>query len=219
MVFQPVAPELYTVAFNSDIGLPNATEDWQGLHQRGGIDIRDSDFRVTLANRSGQPLTVTNIEAVVYGVSEPAIGSIALVYTQGAEGIEQFGVELDSEVRGVTSPLHRVENGEYTMSASTAPVFFQSHHVALAPGEIYEAKVAVADAVSHEDDFGELEYGFIVTGNTAGGSISYRSPHFKIIGYPHTSASTVHEYWKLAEASGKPCWVPADKSGLEPQCP
>ena len=219
VLFQPVAPELYMVAFDYDIGLPKDDEQWQGLHERGGVDLRNSNFRLTLADRSGQPLTVTNIEAVVYGASQPAIRSIASVYTQGAAGIEQFGVELDSEATGATSPFHRVENGVYTPTPFSAPLFFHDHNIALAPREIYEAKVAVADYESHKSSFSELDYGFIITGNTASGPFTYRSPHFKILGYPHTSTVSAREYWELGEASGKPCWIPANKSGTEPQCP
>ena len=75
---------------------------------------------------------------------------MASVYTQGAAGLEEFGAVLESDAVGTTAPFHRTERGVYTQDPSTAPIFFENHHIALVPNEIYEAKVAVVESVSSE---------------------------------------------------------------------
>jgi len=136
--------------------------------------------------------------------------------TQGATELEEFGVELDSDAVGTTFPFHRVEPGETpTMGASIAPVFFQSHNIALAPNEIYEAKLEVSADISKE-----LEYGFVITGNTAHGTFSYRPmSYFKLVGYRFLGHQFAHEYWTLPQQLGGPCWMPVHITDMEPRCP
>jgi hypothetical protein len=92
-------------------------------------------------------------------------------------------------------------------------LFFNDHSIALAPGAVYEAKVAVISGVPKE-----LEYAFIVSGNTATGGFSYiAKPHFRIAGL---AMHYKHEYWLLPERSSRYCWVQAytPPEGL-PLCP
>jgi hypothetical protein len=216
VVFRPVALKDYAVVFARDIGLPRASEQWESLHAQGGIDIGASAFRLTLANRSEAPLTVTNIEAVVRGSrSLVPTGALASVYTQGGASIEEFGAALKSEAIGATAPFHRVENDQTVYDPSGSALFFQDHDIALAPNEVYEAKVEIVAYVANL-----LEYDFVVTGNTASGSLSYRSPFFTIAGNGPTGARKYrHEYWMLPEPSGPQCWVRVSRAVTYPRCP
>lgn len=215
-IFQPVSPPIYEVAFDKPIALPKSSEQWESLHDRGGIDVGYSNFRLTLASQSGFPLTITNIEAVVYGSQSLPNNTLATLYTQGAVLLKEFGVELTSGATGATSPLHRVEKNETpTTSPAIAPVFFQKHDITLAPGEISEAKLEVIASVNEV-----LEYGFLVTGNSAHGGFSYRlTPHFKIASYDQTSSKFEHAYWELSPPLGGPCWVLMGGASSEPHCP
>jgi hypothetical protein len=216
--FVQVSPAIYEVAFNRPVSLPKSTEEWESLHTRGGVDVGESSFRLTLANQSNSPLTITNVHAVVYGSQSPPTTTLASVYTQGAALLEEFGVELTSATVGATAQFHKQEPGELqTMSPSIAPLFFQRHDITLAPGEIYEAKVQIIARVNDE-----LEYGFVVMGNTANGGFSYQlTPHFKIASYGQQLAKFQHSYWWLPQPLGGPCWiVPYESSnGQEPRCP
>jgi hypothetical protein len=210
--FTPTSPENFGVAFNRDTGIPHATERWAGLHARGGVDIAKSEFRITLANRSSRPLTVTNIEAEVRRSRPPPTDTGAYVLTQGSEVLEQFGMELQSAAVGRTYPLRQAKgsHGEYS---SDLPLFFSNHSIALAPGAVYEAKVAVISGISRE-----LEYAFVISGNTATGDFSYiAKPFFRIAGL---AVHYKHEYWLLPERTGRSCWVRAytPPQGL-PLCP
>ncbi len=126
--------------------------------------------------------------------------------------LEQFGVELQSEAVSHTYPLRQAKgsHGEYS---SDLPLFFTNHSIALAPGAVYEAKVAVISGISRE-----LQYAFVVSGNTAAGRFSYiAKPFFRIAGL---AVHYKHEYWLLPERTGQYCWVRAytPQEGL-PLCP
>lgn len=209
--FHPAATRLYAVAFDHDIGLPNASEQWQALHDRGGVDIGASAFHATLANRSAAPLTITNIEAVVRRIRLAPATSLALVYTQGAGALEDFAVALTDEQVGATAPFHQIGSG-LTLDPASAPLFFPSHNIALSSGEIYEAKVDVVAQVHRE-----LEYDFTISGNTAGSGFTYHTGSFLIAGHP--TITYPHEYWRVPYP-GHECWVLATPSAPEePRCP
>jgi hypothetical protein len=214
-----VSPGIYSVAFDHNVGLPSGPEQWGGLHRRGGIDAGQSELRLTLANRSDAPLTVNNIQAVVRHSRPRPAGALASVFTQGASAVQGLGILLNSDVPGAAAPLHRVPNGEAFADPADAPLFFPSHDIALAPGEIYEARLAVVTQLQKE-----LEYGFVISGNTAQGSFSYTSPSlFRITGAHHGPNEYPHEYWRIESEHGAPgCWVLAtNPEHLQhlPRCP
>jgi hypothetical protein len=215
--FRPAAPVLYSVAFSEPIGLPKPSEDWDSLHRRGAIDVGGSVLRLTLANQTPEPVTVTNIEAVVDGSAPAPTGTLASVYTQGASSLEEFSVELTSDVADTKAQFHRQEPNEtLTESPSIAPYFFRNHYIRVPPHDLYEAKISV---VSTPHD--QVEYGFLITGETVGGSFSYHlTPHFKIVGSA-SSTNFARHYWWLPQVSRGPCWiVPYTPSGGgEPRCP
>lgn len=64
---RPSAPDLLHVAFRKQIPQPSAREGWGELRRRGGIDVGDSRFHLTLANESSEPISVLNVHAEVLG--------------------------------------------------------------------------------------------------------------------------------------------------------
>jgi len=179
--------------------------------------VGESNFRLTLANQTAAPLTVTDIEAVVDGSKPAPTGALASVYTQGAALLEEFGVELTSDAVGTTAQFHRQEPNEIPAgSPSIAPAFFRNHYIRVPPHDIYEAKVSVVTTVDSR-----VEYGFVVTGDTARGSFSYHLPPRFIIARYAPKAKFVHSYWWLPQPLGGPCWIVAYESsgGQEPRCP
>jgi hypothetical protein len=217
VVFQPVASELFSIAFDHDIGVPKASEGWLALHARGGIDVGVSDFRLTLADQSGVPLTVTNIEAVVRRARPAPDKSLAYVYTQGAGTLEGFAVELGSEMENATALVHRYGEQSPTngpvgnVITETAP-FFRNHTITLAPHEIYEAKLEVT--TSHQN---ELEYDFVLSGNTSNHHIVYRTGYFRISGWGQGFSHYPNRYFTLPPHPGN-CWARVTKS-FAPRCP
>ncbi len=184
------------------------------LHARGGIDVTLSKFRLTLANTSSAPITITDIEAVVTASQPRPMGSEARVYTQGTEGLEEFGVLLRDTTSGSRFAFHHTPHGEMVEDAETGPPFFTNHDISLAPNAIYEAKVAVQIEVSRE-----VEYGFVIRGNTAQHSFTYRpQAQFKIVGFNPHLLEVAHLYWQLPRASGSSCWIHA-YAKYEPACP
>jgi hypothetical protein len=217
VAFDQVAPVIYSVAFSSPTGLPSQSEEWASLHRRGAVDVGQSNFRLTLANQTSAPLTVTNIEAVVYGSKSAPTGTVASVFTQGSGTLEEFSVELASNAKGATAQFHRQEPTELpTESPSIAPAFFHSHYIRVPPHDIYEAAVSVITTV-----YGQVEYSFVVTGATASSGFSYHlAPRFAIARYESQSEFARSYWWLPKTSSGGPCWIAqyAPSDGQQPRC-
>jgi hypothetical protein len=199
----PTAPALYQVAFSRDIGLPAPEVGWAALHARGGIDVDHSTLRFTFANRSGRPLSITDVHAQVLNRMPPPTGSGAGVYTQGDEPLKSFIVRLDNPVPGSTAAFHRVTpRGD---SYEPAP-FFEANDISLQPGEIYQGTVIVETKVD-----AALRYRFVVVGQTAGGSFSTAIPGvFEISGLSiYEWSGYGHHYWNLDECQerGGHAWI------------
>lgn len=208
--FVSTSPVNFAVAFNHSIPIPHPAERWAGLHARGGVDVNASDFRLTLANRSSKPLTVTSIEAEVERSRPAPTDSGAYVLTQGSEVLEQFDIELQSDAVGRAYPIRHEQD---LHGRKALQLFFNHHSIALAPGAVYEANVEVISGIPKE-----LDYAFIVAGNTATKGFRYlATPHFRIAGL---ALHYRHEYWLMPERTGRYCWVKAytPHEGL-PLCP
>jgi hypothetical protein len=215
VVWTPEAPQNFAVLFNRYIPVPRESEAWQGLHARGGVDVTLSKFRLTLANTSNVPITITDVEAIITAAQPRPVGSEARVYTQGTEGLEEFGVLLRDTTPGSRSAFHHTPHGEVVEDAETGPPFFTNHDISLAPSQIYEAKVAVQIEVSRE-----VEYGFIIRGNTARRSFTDRPrARFRIVGFNPHLFEVAHLYWQLPRRSGSSCWIHAYNAKYEPACP
>lgn len=206
VAFQAVAPPDFEIAFPYDIGLPAASEQWAALHARGGIDIGQADFDVTLANRSQLPLTITNIEARILASEAAPTAWHGAVFTQGDEPIDTLVANLESASTGSTAPLHWAPGGIASLSG---PLFFKSHDISLQPGEVHQTVITAFVKASVAQ---ELRYRFDISGNTANGSFSVRTPSFRITAFANAYA---HSYWTLQLGH---CWVVATSGGF-PRCP
>jgi hypothetical protein len=206
--FHPVAPEVYAVAFDHAIGLPTASEQWETFHNRGGIDVEQSNFRVALSNPSTVPLYITSIEAVVRGLEPRPTASLARVFTQGEESIRDFRVELASAAVGTTAHFQGTKGED----------FFRNYKITLTPSETYIANVAVVDYLP-----GVIEYGFVITEYTPRGLVHHPTPYFRIGGAAGANELTeyTHVYYWLREHSRPGCWIRAQEaSGAAfPRCP
>ncbi len=215
VAFTPVAPPLFATAFARTIGVPSSSEGWEALHHRGGIDVGESDFRLTLANRSAAPLTITNLEAIVRSATPAPVATLAAMFTQGAAQIEEFSAELANATVGAHSPLHRERSDEGSMDPNTSPRFFTNHIIALKPGEIYEAKLAVISHV-HRD----LGYRWLIAGNSAAGGFSEESSTTFHIAGTQSAHKYAREYWLIPKPRESFCWIAAHKFGSDlPVCP
>jgi hypothetical protein len=205
---QQLPQEIFAIALAHNIGTPAASETWVALHARGGVSVVKSAFELTLADRSTVPLTVTNVEAVVVR-SEPAPKAWeGLEFTQGGEGIEQFRAFLTSGASGSAVPVSQgdTEEGE----GLNGPPYFRTHDVSLTPGQIYQAAVTIVNTVEDR----ELQYRFVVSGNTASGPFTVETRSFRITGWRGHYA---HRYWHVTEGS-RQCWMRMLPPGM-PHCP
>jgi hypothetical protein len=181
----------YQVVFRRDIGLPTPANGWATLHAGGGIDVGRSKFRFTFANRSGTPLSITDVHTQVLGRASPPTGSLAGVYTQGDEALKDFFVQLDNPTPGSTAALHRARSGSF--SAAATP-FFQANDISLRPGEIYQGTVTVMTNVDAAP-----RYRFVVVGQTAGGSFSIAIPGVWEISGRGTSWTGYDRYYEALD--------------------
>lgn len=196
------APTLFDVGFHRDIGLPDPSIGWAALHARGGIDIYESAFRFTFANRSSAPLSITDVHAQVLGAVSPPSASEAGIYAQGDQPFKSFVANLDNRARGSMAALHRVNPDQH--SYDHAP-FFQANVISLQPGELYQGTVTVTTSVGTD-----LRYRFVVSGQTASGSFVTIIPDvFEIAGGPVGWNSYYHHYRNLdeCELAGGHAWI------------
>jgi hypothetical protein len=208
--FRPMASGLFDVAFDHDIGVPKVSEQWAALHARGGVDVNQTDFELTLANRSQLPLTVTDIEAEVLGSRPSPTTWEGYVFTQGGESIEKLTTTLGDDSRGSVTPLRSSEGSN---PSSNGP-YFESHIISLQPGEIYQAAITIFVG---EHMTRELQYRFDIAGNTASNGFSIHTPgSFRIA---PRMASYAHKYWSLSENNLEHCWVPVIPLKELPRCP
>jgi hypothetical protein len=160
---QPKPEEFFDIAFDHNIGMPAANEGWASLHERGGIDNVASLFELTLANRSPTSLTVTNIEAVVFKSWPAPSAWDGTQASQGGNGLAQFSAWLTSATPRTGVPVSQSGSGGGKLNG---PPYFETHYISLQPGEIYQAAITIISTVEDR----ELEYGFVVDGNTAASS-------------------------------------------------
>jgi hypothetical protein len=207
---QPEPLHFFDIAFDRDIGTPAPNEVWTSLHERGGIDDVASRIEVTLANRSATPLTVTNVEAVVLK-SWPAPsawdGSEA---SQGGEGLEQFSAWLTSATPRTGIPVSQSNGGGAKLNG---PPYFETHYISLRPGEVYQATISIVSTVTGR----ELEYGFVIDGNTAASSFAVTTtPNLLIT----RRRFYTHNYMHISGGSDtESCWIVEKVELGIPRCP
>jgi hypothetical protein len=207
-----IPKKIFAIAFPRDIGKPAASETWAALHARGGVDIVKDPVELTLANRSSVRLTVTNVEVVVVRSQPTPAAWAGFEATQGSEGIQQFRAFLTSGSPGSSEPVSMGGTG------LNGPSYFRTHDVSLAPGEIYQAVVSViGDAEGRE-----LEYRFVVSGNTASNPFTVDTGSFRVAGAPIHAANSPshypHEYTHVTGISTE-CWLASLPAHELPHCP
>jgi len=175
---QPTAPAIFKLAFDREIPLPGSEEGWEELRHRGGIDIGDSHFRLTLANDSPRPISVLAVWAEVLGSEPMPEGTVASQYTQGDEGIDRFLAFLPDGEKGSKAQLYAPGNPALEPEELEAETpFFERRYVKLVPGEVYPAALTVKSNTPRT-----IEYRLVAEGKSAGESFLVRSPPYRLVG-------------------------------------
>jgi hypothetical protein len=165
-------PGIFYVAFEHDPGLPPENAGWQDLIRRGGVDVYSSLFKVTLANRSDEPLTIRDIHVKLVGSVPPPTGAYAYAFTQGGGSLGQFAVRMNRTKPGAVLKLYKVVDDEpgWARDPPDKP-FFDGNYISLQPGEIYEATILVRAEAPNQR---MVSYRFVVAGSTPRRSFAIR---------------------------------------------
>lgn len=209
---QSEPPRFFDIAFDHNIGVPAPSEGWASLHKRGGIDNVSSLFELTLANRSPTPLTVTNIEAVVLKSWPAPSAWEGAQASQGGNGLAQFSAWLTSATPRTGVPLSQSGSGGAKLNG---PPYFETHYISLRPGEIYQADITILSTVEGR----ELEYGFVISGNTAANPFTVTSTP-KLLITRRLVPSYAHRYLHISgRTTAEDCWIVETPSLGIPTCP
>lgn len=157
-----VEPELFTIAFATDIGVPEDGIGWRELLAKGGIDVYRSGVRLTLANTTNRPVTVTDVQIRVVASREARLGSLAYEYSQGGEELPRFSATIESSAPGSATPLVLSDPGGTRPDESDS--YFSKNYLELAPGEIYEAAISIEAPLEEPT---EISYELVASGSTA----------------------------------------------------
>lgn len=208
---QPKPLQFFDIAFDHNIGVPAPSESWASLHKRGGIDNVASRFELALANRSPAPLTVTNIEAVVLKSWPAPSAWDGSQFSQGGEGLAQFSAWLTSATPRTGVPLSQGDSGGTKLNG---PPYFETHYISLQPGEIYQAAISIISTV----DDRELEYGFVISGNTAASPFTVTTTP-KLLITRRSGPSYAHSYLHISgRDNAEDCWIPETPDLGIPHC-
>jgi hypothetical protein len=175
---EPTPPEFFRLAFKRTIPLPAAMEDWGDLRRRGGIEVGDSHFRMTLSNDSSRPISVVNVRAEVLGSEPIPHGTFAYHSAQGDEGIDRFVTFLPGGRRGSVSQVYASSprlGGREAVEKQTP--FFEKTYVLLAPGEVDLSTLAVEAEARRT-----IEYRLVAEGDSANRHFVVKSRPFRIVG-------------------------------------
>jgi hypothetical protein len=197
--FTQTPPADFEVAFRYDIGTPAQSVGWDVLHARGAVDVLDSEFRFTLANRSATPLSISDLHAQVLGPVSAPTNTEASVYVQGDVPVESFLVRLYDAAPGSSARFYRTNH----LGDPQRTPFFQTHSISLKPGEIYQGAVSVKTFLT-----GAVRYRFVLSGQTPTASFLTVIPGvFVISGRTHDWSSYAHHYWNLSDCQARHYWV------------
>jgi hypothetical protein len=165
--FTHMPVHFFRFEFDRDIGLPSETTDWRRLLHEGGVEVGVSAYRLTLANRSSTPLTITDIRPEVTASRRVASGSVAYRQSQESVPLTHFEVWLSSARTGSSGHLR-----DLTVATIKPRAYFRDHYISLAPGELYEATIRVVTTVQ-----AQLTYRWVLDGSTPRGDFTIRDPH------------------------------------------
>lgn len=175
---RPTAPDLFTLAFEDELPLPQADEGWGELHRRGGIDVGRSHFRMILANEGPRPVSILSIQAEVLGSQPTPDGTIAHQYSQGDEGIDRFLAFLPNDRKGSVADIYAPGRGTVDRSKLNSKTpFFASTYVLLRPGEVYPAALTI-----EADTQRTITYRLVAEGESADQRFVVRSRPYRLVG-------------------------------------
>ncbi|HWI95265.1 MAG TPA: hypothetical protein VNS60_04270 [Solirubrobacterales bacterium] len=220
---RPIEPEFFHLAFYKQIPLPKPNEGWSQLRRRGGIDAGDTNFRMILANRSTEPISVLSVRVEVLGSKPRPHGTFTYRFSQGEEGLGKLTAAIDQ-----VHP-HAIARVYKSSAAVLDPVerkkiipYFQTTYILLRPGEVYPAALSI-----HAESGRLVRFRLIAEGHSAGHTFVRRSPIHSLIGrsgapsderyartyavgqFPGLCTTTPESPWYdaryLYSNSGKPC--------------
>jgi hypothetical protein len=225
---RPIQPEFFHLAFYKQIPLPKPNEGWSQLRGRGGVDVGDTNFRMILANRSTEPISVLSVRVEVLGSKPRPQGAFAYRFSQGEEGRGQLTAAIDQVhpnavarvYKSSAAVLDRRERKKITP-------YFQTTYILLRPGEVYPATLSV-----HAESDRLVRFRLIAEGRSAGRSFVQRSAIHSLVGksgapsgeryartyavgqFPGLCTTTPESPWYdaryLYSNNGKPCPSGAD---------
>ena len=225
---QPTKPEFLHLAFYKQIPLPKPNEGWSRLRQRGGIAVGDSNFRMILANRGTEPISVLSVRVEVLESKPRPRGTLAYRFSQGEEGIGQLAAAIDQVHPHAVARLYKSSAAvfERTARKKMAP-YFQTTYILLRPGEAYPAVLSVSAESNRL-----VRFRLIAEGRSAGQTFVSRSPIYSLVGrsgapsderyartyavgqFPGLCTTTPESPWYdaryLYSNGGKPCPSGAD---------
>jgi hypothetical protein len=192
VAISPVAPEIFSVAFTDDPGVPSESMGWEDLIEKGGVDIWSSLFEITLANRSTRPITVTDIHAEVIDSGPAPRAAHAYKFTQGDGPLGLFAVRIASADEGSVGRFYEVEDGTPGWRAEPPrEPYFETRYISLEPGEIYEASISV-----EAEPEALIEYRFVFSGATPSSEFATRdSTTRRISGLKDPSGEKYTQYY------------------------
>ncbi|MDO9353126.1 MAG: hypothetical protein Q7T55_05495, partial [Solirubrobacteraceae bacterium] len=160
------------------------------LSARGGIDDGSGQYGFSLKNAADESVSIRDIALEVVRVDPTPTAATAYVFTQGDRALGKFLARLDGPLEvGQRVPLYQVVGGQ-APSVDAAP-HFRDNYISLEPGEGYEGKISVTNAI--EPPPGLVEFRFVIEVFSSSGRFTVRDENF----FKYTDTESVpaeHQY-------------------------
>ena len=175
---RPTEPEFLHLAFYRQIPLPKPDEGWSRLRQRGGIDVGAGNFRMILANRGAEPISVLSVRVEVLESKPRPRGTLAYRFSQGEEGIGQLAAAIDQVRPRSVARIYKSSAAVRDRAArrKMSP-YFQTTYILLRPGEAYPAALSVSAESNRL-----VRFRLVAEGRSAGRTFVSRSPTYSLVG-------------------------------------
>jgi hypothetical protein len=175
---RPVPGETFHLALYKPIPLPGPRETPADLRRRGGTEVGFEHFRMILADRGAEPISVLSVRLEVLGSRPRPEGTLAYKFTQGAEGLGRFTATIDRTHPGAVARLYESRHGPGTPAERrTTPPYFATTYILLRSGEVYPGTLAVRSEPRRL-----VRFRFVAEGQSAGRKFVRRSPAFSVVG-------------------------------------
>jgi hypothetical protein len=173
-----VPRELFHLAFYKPIPLPRPKEDSSQLRRRGGVEVGEDNFRMILADRGTEPISVLSVRLEVLGSAPRPEGTMAYEFSQGAEGVGHLTATIARARRGAIAHLYESSRAPSDPAQrKTTPPYFETTYILLRPGEAYPGSLTVR-AEPHR----LIHFRFVAEGRSAGHRFVRRSPVYALVG-------------------------------------